>query len=322
MESLTLSPRRIPKNDLVAGIGGSFLVHVLLFSAAFIGAWVLPRQPIKPPYCTVNLVSLQDIGTGTTAPKGSPKAPDEARVTESATPAAKATGRSQPAVPVKRLQLDEPSRKHEAPVIKKIEPKEAPKIAEAPQSLAAIEKNLDKLIAKPKVTPRTSTAIEQMPAGQEKPAAVNRPTAQEPPEKSPKGAHRGDAAVRGSPTGSAEGGARGAVQGSTSGSPEGSTAVNALAGMYGEKVREKIQREWRLVNDQGIAGLRTVIEVQIRKSGEVLSSQVVKTSGNSMFDDSAVRAVHRAAPMPPVPEVMVQSPIQKLILTFQPGRVS
>ncbi len=319
MESLTLSPRRIPKNDLVAGIGGSFLVHVLLFSAAFIGAWIIPRQPIKPPYCTVNLVSLQDIGTGTTAPKGSPKAADEPRVTESTTSAPRATGRNQPAVPVKRLQLDEPSRKHDAPAIKKIEPKEAPKFAEPPQSLAAIEKNLDKLIAKPKVVPRTSTAIEQTPASQGKPSAANRPAAQEPPEKSSKGASRGDAAVRGSPTGSAQGGARGAVQGSTSGSPEGSTAVNALVGMYGEKVKEKIQREWRLVNDQGIAGLKTVIEVHIQKSGEVLKSQVLKTSGNSLFDDSAVRAVQRAAPMPPVPESIQ---INVLRLTFQPGRVS
>ncbi|MHC1724747.1 MAG: energy transducer TonB [Syntrophobacteraceae bacterium] len=319
MESLTLSQRRVHRNDLLAGIGGSFLVHMLLFSAAFIGAWVMPHKPIKPPFCTVNLVSLQDIGTGSTAPKGSPKAPDVARVTESTRSAAKATGKAEPAVPVKRLQLDEPARKHETPPIKKIEPKEAPKLAETPQSLAAIEKNLDKLIAKPKVVPRTSTAIEQTPASQEK-TAVQKPAVQEPPANRPtKGAQGGDTAARGTPTGSAEGGAKGTVQGSTSGSPEGSTAVSALTGMYGEKVKEKIQREWRLVNDQGIAGLKTVIEVHIQKSGEVLKSQVLKTSGNSLFDDSAVRAVQRAAPMPPVPESIQ---INVLRLTFQPGRVS
>ena len=74
MESLTLGRGKVKKNELLTGIGGSFMVHLLAFSAAFVAAWALPHQPMKPPYCTVNLVSLRDIGTGRSEPKGDPAA--------------------------------------------------------------------------------------------------------------------------------------------------------------------------------------------------------------------------------------------------------
>ena len=315
MESLQLAQRRIPKADLAAGIGVSFLVHVLAFSAAFIAAWIMPHKPIKPPFCTVDLVSLKDIGMGDTEPKGNPKAPEEALNSGATRSSGKTVEKSSPVMPVKRLHLDDTSRNEEAP-IKKIEPREVPKFEETPQDLASIEKNLDKLITKPKVVPRTTVPVEAPSVGTAKPAA------QEPAAGRPGGSpSTSEHVARGTPNGAAEGGSRGATQGSTAGSPEGSSAVSALVGLYGEKVRSVIEREWRLVNDQGIGGLKTVVEVQIRKSGEVVSIQVVKTSGNSNFDESAVRAVQKASPLPAVPEVIVQ-PSTKLILTFLPGRVS
>ncbi len=314
METPSLTPKRLSKKDLMTGIGGSFLVHVLAFSVAFIGAWILPHKPIKPPFCTVNLVSLKDIGTGANEPKGSPNAPEQPAVSEAPKAQAKAVEKSGPAVPIKRLQLDETVRRPEAP-IKKIEPKEAPKIAESPQSMASIEKNLDKLITKPKVMPKTSAPIEQVHESGPK------PTAPEPAAGKPgRNVSENSTVQRGSPTGSSDAGAKGATQGSTAGSPEGSTAASALLNLYGQKVREAIEREWRLANDQGISGLKTVVEVQIRKSGEIINMQVVKTSGNAMFDQSAIRAVQRAS-LPAVPEFIVQSNT-KLILTFIPGRVS
>ena len=123
-------------------------------------------------------------------------------------------------------------------------------------------------------------------------------------------------AGRGTPSGAAEGGATGTIQGSTSGRPEGSSV-----GLYGDKVREAVQREWRQVNDQGMPGLKAVLEVQIKKNGELVGIQVVKPSGNAIFDDAAKRAVLKAAPLPAVPEVIVQ-PSTKLILTFLSGRIS
>lgn len=308
MESLALDGKKIPKKDLVAGVGASLLVHVLVFSSAFIWALVIPHKPLKPPYCTVNLVSMKDLGIGSSELKGNPKAAEKAVVSENVATSVKASRKSEPVAPVKRLAIDEELRKPEAQ-IKKIEPKEVPITPAKPQSLEAIEKNLDKLIAKPKVIPHTSLATAE-------------PQPEAPAHQAPAKNHPGSEKVtHGSPSGAAEGGTRGTTQGSTSGSPEGSTETNQLVNMYAFQVTQKIQSEWRLVNDQGINGLKTIVEVQIKKTGEIVSIRVMAKSGNELFDDAAVRAVNRAAPLPPVPEAIAQSST-KLILTFLPGHVS
>ncbi len=318
MQTLTLAEKKIPRKDLVTGIGASFMVHILVFSAAFIGAWIMPPKSLKPPFCTVNLVSLQDIGLGSMEPKGSPKAPDETLVSERVKSSGKAAGASERVTPIKRLQVDDTVKKSEVQ-IKKIEPKEVPKTPEKPQSLDAIEKNLDKLISKPKAVPKTAEPVAEQPEPPAKAAAQAAPAAPAGgPAKSESG---GGKVARGTPNGAAEGGARGTTHGSTSGSPDGTTAANQLASMYGEQIRQRIQQQWRLVNDQGVGGLKAVLEVQIRKTGEIVNIKVMTRSGNELFDEAAVRAVNKAAPLPPVPEAIVQAST-KLILTFLPGRVS
>lgn len=315
MEPLTLDRRKMTRGELLLGMGGSFLVHFVVFASAIIAVWTMPRKPAIPPFCTVNLVSLKDIGSGASEPKGNPKAAaDDVKTSDAPKRAVKSTDKGAAAVPVKRLQLDESPRRQEVP-IKKLEAKEAPRVAETPHNLASVEKNLDKLITKPKAVPRSSTEIQQEPSS--KPAA-SQPQASSRPGKTAPGA---DNTAHGSPTGAADAGAKGTTVGSTAGTPEGSAVNSALIGLYGEKVREVIQREWRLINDQGLGGLKAVVEVQIRKNGEIVQIQVVKPSGNPMFDDSVLRAVRKAAPLPAVPEVIVQSST-KLILTFKPGQVS
>ena len=246
MESLALADKKIPKKDLVTGVGASLLVHVVVFSSAFIWALVMPHKPLKPPYCTVNLVSMKDLGIGSSELKGNPKAAEEAVVSENVATSGKAGRKSEPVAPIKRLAIDEEVRKPEAQ-IKKIEPKEVPIAPEKPQSLEAIEKNLDKLIAKPKVIPRTSLAAAEQAEPQPEAPAHQAPAKNQP---------GSEKVTHGTPSGAAEGGPRGTTQGSTSGTPEGSTATNQLVNMYAFQVTQKIQSEWRLVNDQGINGLK------------------------------------------------------------------
>ena len=207
MESWALAGRKIPKKDLVAGVGASFLVHVLVFSTAFVWGWIMPHKPLKPPYCTVNLVSMKDLGIGSTELKGSPKAAEEAVVSENVTPSVKPSRKSEPAAPIKRLAVDEALKRPDTQ-IKKIEPKEVPVAAEKPHSLEAIEKNLDKLIAKPKVIPRTVSGTAERAETQSKAAA------QAAPASAPSKEHQGNEKVaRGAPTGASEGGARGPLRG-------------------------------------------------------------------------------------------------------------
>lgn len=314
MEPLTLARRRITRSELLTGLGGSFVVHILVFAAALIAVWTMPHKPLKQPFCTVNLVSMKDIGTGNSEPKGVPKGSEEIKVPEARKSFAREAEKSGPVLPVKRLHLDESPKNQEVP-IKKIEPKEAPKLAETAQDKAAV--NLDKLIPKPRVAPTPPSGGSASPSQETGPAAAE-PAAP----RAGRTASTTDAAPRGSPTGSSDAGARGATQGSTAGSPEGSSAVNAIAGLYAQKVAEAIQREWRLFDDKDAVGKKAVVQVQIRKSGEVVSLHVVKASGSPGFDEAALRAVQRAAPLPAVPEVMMQSNVITLNLNFVPGSVS
>jgi TonB family protein len=297
MESMVLGDKRIPRKDLATGIGTSLLVHVLVFSTAFIWALVIPHKALKPPYCTVNLVTLKDPGAGLPELKGQPKAAEEAVVSEKAATSDKASRKAEPVAPIKRLAIDEEVRKPEAQ-ISKIEPKEVPSAHEKPQSLEAIEKNLDKLIAKPKVIPHTSSAsaeqVEPQPKAPAQPAPAPAPANNRP---------GSEKLTRGTPTGSAEGGAKGTAQGSVFGSPDGSGVLSAASQLYYERVRNAIRQEFKLP-EQDVGNLETSALIVVSRNGQVISFQIEKPSGNGLLDAAAVRAVQNAniPAMPPVME--------------------
>ncbi len=293
MESLTFGDKRIPRKDLVTGLGASLLIHVLVFSSAFIWTLVMPHKSLKSPFCTVNLVSLKDLGVGSSELKGHPKAAEEAVVSENVANSGKAIRKSEPAVPIKRLAVDEAVRKPEIQ-IKKIEPKEVPVAPEKTNSLEDIEKNLDKLIAKPKAIPHTSPAS----AGQAEPQP--RSPATPAPAKNQPGSEK---VARGTPTGVAEGGAKGATQGSVFGSPDGSGTITAAAQFYYSRVTEAIRQEYKLP-DQSSASLEAKIFFVVNRNGKVVNFQIEKSSGNSILDAAAVRAIQNAniPAMPPALE--------------------
>jgi len=299
MESFALAENKIPRKDLVTGIGTSFLVHVLVFSTAFIWAWVMPHKPLKPPFCTVNLVSLKDLGIGASEPKGSPKAAEETAVSEDVASSARTKRKSEPVAPIKRLAVDETVKRPETQ-IKKIEPKEVPIAPEKPQRLEAIEKNLDKLIAKPKVIPHTSSAAAEQAEPQPKTAVQPAQSSSAPaPAKNQPGKEK---VARGTPSGTADGGAKGAAQGSVYGSPDGSGALSAASQLYYERVRNAIRQEFRLP-DQDVGNLETSALIVVSRNGQVLSLQIEKPSGNGLLDAAALRAIQNAN-IPAMPQVM------------------
>jgi colicin import membrane protein len=69
---------------------------------------------------------------------------------------------------------------------------------------------------------------------------------------------------------------------------------------YSALVFERIQREW-IYPDFDIAKLETIISFKITKEGNVLSQKIIKSSGNAIFDRSAMKAVLKASPLPPPP---------------------
>ncbi len=69
---------------------------------------------------------------------------------------------------------------------------------------------------------------------------------------------------------------------------------------YSALVFERIQREW-IYPDFDISDLETIISFKITTDGNIVSQKFKKTSGNTIFDRSAMKAVFKASPLPAPP---------------------
>jgi len=69
---------------------------------------------------------------------------------------------------------------------------------------------------------------------------------------------------------------------------------------YTNQIVRKINRYWQWSNEFG--KLRTVIFFKISRDGSISGEAVKDSSGDSLFDDQALRAVTMASPFPPLPD--------------------
>lgn len=78
--------------------------------------------------------------------------------------------------------------------------------------------------------------------------------------------------------------------------------ANAQANEYIEAVWSKVKQNWTvpqsLLPEKNIT---TIIDVKISRSGALQYAGFEKRSGNRYFDESALRAVKKASPFPPLP---------------------
>ena len=66
---------------------------------------------------------------------------------------------------------------------------------------------------------------------------------------------------------------------------------------YRSLIRQRVSHSWN--RPVGVAkGLKCVVSVRLAPGGEVLSANVVRSSGNTTFDRSVENAVYKAAPLP------------------------
>jgi TonB family protein len=105
--------------------------------------------------------------------------------------------------------------------------------------------------------------------------------------------------------------ARSAVRPVPLGRPDGSPAGVASLALdvsnfpftwYLQQVQRKVTEKWVQPNQTTGPGLRVVVLFEIARDGQVTNSKVEQTSGNSWYDQSALRAVVEANPFPPLPE--------------------
>lgn len=101
----------------------------------------------------------------------------------------------------------------------------------------------------------------------------------------------------------------------------GSSGADAELLRWFELVKNRVNTHWSLLGDQTKPDRITVVGVQITDDGKLLDASIDSSSGDRLFDNSALRAVFHAAPFPPVPQD-VSEKIKRsggLALRFTPG---
>jgi colicin import membrane protein len=90
---------------------------------------------------------------------------------------------------------------------------------------------------------------------------------------------------------------------STAVASRGHVAMNLKMRVYYSLIWSKVKQEWAL--PEGILhddNLVAVIDAKILRNGNVDDVSFEKRSGNKYFDESAIKAIRKASPFPPLPE--------------------
>lgn len=116
-------------------------------------------------------------------------------------------------------------------------------------------------------------------------------------------------AVSGAGTGTGLGTGSGSLGSPTGGSPwgspfGGSSVLESKLNDYYNMIEAKIKKEWTLPGDlpKGKTDLETIIVFVIERDGKIQKSWFEKKSGNALYDQSAMRAIKKAEPLPPIPK--------------------
>ncbi|NWF76310.1 MAG: cell envelope integrity protein TolA [Nitrospirae bacterium] len=72
---------------------------------------------------------------------------------------------------------------------------------------------------------------------------------------------------------------------------------------YYAKITNEIRQQW-IFPDSGPKNIEAIISIKILKDGTIINQKVEKSSGNTLFDRSALKAIAKANPLTPPPYEM------------------
>lgn len=67
------------------------------------------------------------------------------------------------------------------------------------------------------------------------------------------------------------------------------------------QITERVQEQWEFPAELERSGISVIVSLKIGKDGKLINSWVEKSSGYTLFDESLMKAVTRAAPYPALP---------------------
>ena len=105
-------------------------------------------------------------------------------------------------------------------------------------------------------------------------------------------------------SGTGTGSAGSPTGGSPWGSSSGGSALESRLSDYYDSIWAKIKKEWTLPENlpKGRTTLETTIVIVIDREGKIQKSWFERKSGNTLFDQRAMRAIKKAEPLPPIPK--------------------
>jgi TonB family protein len=93
-------------------------------------------------------------------------------------------------------------------------------------------------------------------------------------------------------------------------SQPGDGETNSQLQAYYALIWSRIKGSWAFISQSPGEALETVIDVTILRSGAITEVNFEKRSGNRFFDESAMKAIRKASPFPPLPMATGESSIQ------------
>ncbi len=116
---------------------------------------------------------------------------------------------------------------------------------------------------------------------------------------------------------SSDGGGKGFGAAKVGGSAMGGGVVRPPEFFIYEKiVRSRIKEAWRWYDTNSTR--ITVIAFDIEPDGVIKNVKLVKTSGDSAYDESVLRAAMKASPLPPPPRSVYEQYFKSVRITFDP----
>ena len=112
------------------------------------------------------------------------------------------------------------------------------------------------------------------------------------------------------------GGGSGAGAGTGNGNGGGGVVRGMEFVAYVNQMRGRIKERWTWPHSRG--DLEVTVGFGVRADGEVFGIELLKRSGDASFDESVVRAVRRATPLPPPPRSHARD-FEQVEFTFRPN---
>ena len=323
------STERQDNNRLSRMVAVSAVLHLVVITAIVITATRSRSGQTPPTAYTVALIDPAALGTNL-SPGGGKPSEEPAGGEKPAAP------RAQPAAKAK----EPPAVKKETP---KVVPPPQPKEKEAVK-LPDKDKPVEKLPPKPE--PEKAKVEEKKPEAK-KPEAKPQPqqAAAKPEEKKPEPAKAETSSltaeerekqilaaiekIKGKVQEKEK--SRPGAQPNGSDSPSSGSGPTTLGGVpgqggggvvrglefirYTEQVKRRVKESWIVTEKK--PGLTATVRFGVQPDGEVFAIELVKRSGDRAFDESVVRAVNKANPLPPPPQTYQQEfATQKVEVTF------